>query len=398
MKSLNGIGAAARTATSVLAAGAVAVSLAACAGSGDDAAESSGGSESGPIKIGYVNALTGAYAVLGGPEYNGAKLAVSDINAEGGVCDRKLDISTSVDDQGKPNLSVAGIRKLAADDSIPVVFGPGITPNAISAAPVAESLKKVFVVETAQRDPWENRKYVFSVLTPQDIVGELIIKYAKEKLGGEGKTVAILNAAVPYAQNGGDQLRGLAKENGWKVVASDTYDPTALSFTSQASKVAKADADALLIWGAGAPGDAQLLKQVRAAGYEGPAIGDIIWTLPFIPEVAGAAADTMVGFTQLNTVDPSPEVEKFLTGYQKTYDEEATFLSAASYDGVHVVAKAIEKAGCKTDPTGIAEAMVGLQYEGVNGPWNYTEDYKGGPPSESFKATTFKDGKPAFAE
>jgi branched-chain amino acid transport system substrate-binding protein len=397
MKSLNGLRTATKSATSVLAAGALALSVAACAGSGDEESSGSGASESGPIKIGYVNALTGAYAVLGGPEYNGAKLAVSDINAAGGVCDRQLDISTNVDDQGKPNLSVAGIRKLAADPDIPVVFGPGITPNAIAAAPVAESLKKVFVVETAQRDPWEGRKYVFSVLTPQDIVGELIIEHAKKTLK-DGDTVAILNAAVPYAQNGGDQLRGLAKENGWKIVASDTYDPTALSFTSQASKVAKADADALLIWGAGAPGDGQLLKQVRAAGYEGPAIGDIIWTLPFIPDVAGKAAETMVGFTQLNNVDPTPEVEKFLTGYQKTYDEEATFLSAASYDGVHVVAEAIKKADCKTDSTAIAEAMVGLQYEGVNGPWNYTEDYKGGPPSESFKATTFKDGKPAFAE
>ncbi|MEY2534799.1 MAG: branched-chain amino acid transport system substrate-binding protein, partial [bacterium] len=303
-----------------------------------------------------------------------------------------------VDDQGQPNLSVAGIRKLGAQEDLSVVFGPGLTPNAIAAAPIAESLKKVFIVETAQRDPWDKRKYVFSVLTPQDVVGELIVKRMGETLGSGSHKIAILNAAVPYAQNGADQLKDLSQKNGWDVVLTDTYDPTAVSFTSQASKVAKANPEGLLIWGAGAPGDAQLIKQVRAAGYKGPAVGDIIWTLPFISEVAGAAAETMVGFTQLNNVDPPANVEKFLTGYKAAYDEEATFLSAASYDGVHVVAEAIKKAGCKADSTSIANAMVDLKYDGVNGPWNYTADYKGGPPSESFNAATFKDGKPAFAE
>jgi branched-chain amino acid transport system substrate-binding protein len=381
---------------------AVVAMLAAGCGSSSSSSGGSGSSDSGtqtgPIKLGYVNALTGAYAVLGGPEFNGVKLAVKEINEAGGVCKRQFEVASTVDDQGKPNLSVAGIRKLAAQKDLAVVFGPGITPNAIAAAPIAEQLKKVFIVETAQRDPWQDRKYVYSVLTPQDVVGTLIAKYASDKLGAGNHKVAILNAAVPYAQNGGDQLHALAKKAGWDVVLTDTYDPTALSFTSQASKVAKANPDALLVWGAGAPGDAQLIKQVRAAGYKGPAVGDIIWTLPFIPQVAGAAADTMVGFTQLNNVDPPAAVKQFLTNYQATYKEEATFLSAASYDGVHVVAEAIKKAGCKTDSTSITEAMTGLQYEGVNGPWNYTADYKGGPPADSFHAATFDQGKPAFAK
>ena len=41
--------------------------------------------------------------------------------------------------------------------------------------------------------------------------------------------------------------------------------------------------------------------------------------------------------------------------------------------------------------------MIGLNYTGVNGPYAYTATYKGGPPSDSFKYITYKNGKAVFA-
>ena len=79
---------------------------------------------------------------------------------------------------------------------------------------------------------------------------------------------------MPYAQAGFAQLNGLAKKAGWTVV-SDSYDPTALTFQTQASKLASANPDGVMLWGAATPADAQLLKQIRAAGYKGPAAGDV---------------------------------------------------------------------------------------------------------------------------
>ena len=91
-------------------------------------------SESGPIKFGYLNALSGAYAVAGLPELNGAKLAVKDINAAGGVCKRQIALAATADDQGQANLSVAGLRKLAQQDNLKLIIGPGITPPGLATA------------------------------------------------------------------------------------------------------------------------------------------------------------------------------------------------------------------------------------------------------------------------
>lgn len=395
-----------RSAVSVMTAVVAAIAVAACGSSNSSSSASGGGTSSsggssssgGTIKFGFLNALSGAYAVAGGPELNGAKLAVKDINASGGVCGSQIALGATADDQGQANLSVAGLRKLAQQDNLKYILGPGITPPGLADGPIAESLKVWFMVQTAQRQPWQGRTYVTSSVTPQDVEGQLVFNYMKNKLGPGPHKVAIVYAAVPYAQVGYQQLNALAKAAGWQVVDADSYDPTAVTFDSQASKVAQANPDGLMIWGAATPADAQILKQIRNAGYKGPAVGDVAFSLPFIPADAGPAADTIVTFSQLSTVNPTPQVQKFLTGYKAAYHQDATYLPGASYDAVHILAAAIKKAGCKTDSTSVAQAMNGLTYTGVNGPYSYSASYRGGPPASSFKQITYKNGKEVSAQ
>jgi branched-chain amino acid transport system substrate-binding protein len=350
------------------------------------------------IKFGFLNALTGPYAVAGGPELDGIKLAVKDINASGGVCKSQIQLAATADDQGQANLSIVGLRKLVQQDGISLIVGPGITPPGLADAPLAESLKVWFMEETAQSQPWTGKTYVFSAITPQTVEGQLVFNWMKKKLGPGTHKVAIVYAAVPYAQAGFTQLQSLAKAAGWKLVDTDSYDPGGLSFNSQASKVASANPDGLMIWGAATPADAQLLKQVRQSGYKGPIAGDVAFSLPFIPSIAGAAADTITTLTQLNTINPPAATQKFLTAFKKAYKQSATYLPGAAYDAVHILAAAIKRAGCKTDATSVSKAMIGLKYTGVNGPYDYTAKYKGGPPVKSFHYITYKNGQPVFTK
>ena len=173
-----------RSAVGAMTAVAAAVVLAACgssnsSSSGSGSSSSSGSSSGGTIKFGFLNALSGAYAVAGGPELNGAKLAVKDINASGGVCGKQMALGATADDQGQANLSVAGLRKLAQQDNLSYIIGPGITPPGLADGPIAESLKVWFMVQTAQRQPWQGRTYVSSSVTPQDVEGRLVFNYMK---------------------------------------------------------------------------------------------------------------------------------------------------------------------------------------------------------------------------
>jgi branched-chain amino acid transport system substrate-binding protein len=220
----------------------------------------------------------------------------------------------------------------------------------------------------------------------------------KKKLGSGAHKVAIVYAAVPYAQAGFTQLQSLAKAAGWKLVDTDSYDPGGLSFNSQASKVASANPDGLMIWGAATPADAQVLKQLVDGGYDGPITGDVAYTLPFIPEIAGAAAEKIVAPSQISYAEPDEATKAFLDSYRSTYNEPATFLPGAAFDAVHIIAEAIKRADCKTDPDSVVAAMDGLSYKGVSGEFDYTTEYKGGPQGASFKPITFRDGQYATPE
>ena len=343
----------------------------------------------GTVDIGFLNALTGPYAVAGGPELAAVKLAISDVNAAGGVCGMKMNLKATADDQGQANLSIAGLRKLVQQDGVKLLIGPGITPPMRAIAPVAQSLKVMVIGETAQRDPWQGRSYIFSGVTPQDVYAPLMVNYIAKKLGPGKHKVGILYANVPYAQSGYDLLKAAIAKRGWTITVSDNWDVSKFDFTSQAQKVAQANPEALFFWGAATPADGQILKQVRDAGYKGPAVGDVAYTLPFIPGVAGTAASTIVMPSQLDTVKPSPAVKKFLAAYKKATKQPATFLAAAAYDDVNLIAAGVKRAGCKTDPDSVSKAMIGLTYAGLTGQFHYTASYKGGPASQSFKEITY---------
>jgi hypothetical protein len=105
---------------------------------------------------------------------------------------------------------------------------------------------------------------------------------------------------------------------------------SAVEFTAQVQKVARAKPDGVMIWGAATPADAQVLKQLVGAGYDGPITGDVAYTLPFIPEIAGAAAEKIVAPSQISYAEPDEQTKAFLDSYRSTYDEPATFLPGNS--------------------------------------------------------------------
>ena len=256
------------------------VALTACAGGSDSSdSGSSSSDESSPIDFAYLNALTGDFAVAGKPELQGVRLAVKQINDAGGVCKRDLRLAATEDDQGQANLSVAGLRKLVQERGQKLIIGPGITPPGLATAPIAEQLKVFFMLETAQREPWDGRKYVFSNISPQDTYAPLIADYLEQRMGDKAGKVAILYANVPYGQAGNKLLQAEARKRGWDVAVDEGFDPSQFKFTAQVQKVARAKPDGVTIWGAATPADAQVLKQLVDGGYDGPITGDVAYTL-----------------------------------------------------------------------------------------------------------------------
>lgn len=373
-----------------------ALGLAACGSSGGSggSAGSAGAGTNNPYTIGIIDATTGTYGPVGIDELDGVKLAIKQINASGGVNGHKLKLQL-VDDQGSVSLSTVGFKRLALQDQIPVILGPGITPPAEADAPLAQQYKAVELNYVAQSDTWQNRPYVFAMVTPQTLLADAMVKYMTKV---EHVTKAeILYANVPFGVLGMKELKAAAKQHGLTITGTNSWDVTKFDFTSQAAQVASANPEGLFLWGAGTPSDAQALKAVRAQGYTGKIVGDVTYAEGDIPKIAGdKASSSVVGMSQINYAQPNAGTKSFLTAFKSSYGHLPDYLAGASYDSIHILKKAIEKAR-SYNAAAIDKALIGLSYSGVNGSYNFSSKYRGGPGEGSYVAVTFKNGQYVLA-
>ena len=99
--------------TTAVVAGALLLALTACGAPGEE--ESDAGSGSGPIKFAIADAQSGQLSSLGAWELKGAKLAIDQFNAAGGVDGRKVEF-TVFDTQGDPTTGTSIARKVVGGD------------------------------------------------------------------------------------------------------------------------------------------------------------------------------------------------------------------------------------------------------------------------------------------
>ncbi|MBO0775485.1 MAG: ABC transporter substrate-binding protein, partial [Actinobacteria bacterium] len=113
----------ARYLTALTAAGAIAVLLAACGSGSGNSSSGSGTSGKGPITLGEMGPLTGARADIGAAMVQGSKLALSVINAHGGVLGHQVKLDPQ-DDAADPADAVPAADKEINTDHAVAIVGP----------------------------------------------------------------------------------------------------------------------------------------------------------------------------------------------------------------------------------------------------------------------------------
>jgi branched-chain amino acid transport system substrate-binding protein len=118
-----------------------------------------------PIRIGFLNLLSGAAAELGAGMAPGVKLAVDEINAAGGVNGRKIEMVVR-DEQLKPDVAVAAARELINAEKVDVLMGPLGSNTALAVSEVAKEAKILNFSPSASADDItgaKGHKYIFQL-------------------------------------------------------------------------------------------------------------------------------------------------------------------------------------------------------------------------------------------
>ena len=98
-----------------------------------------------PIKIGALNVLSGSFAAYGKSGRQGAQLAIDEINAQGGLLGRKLEL-IQVDDQAKPDVGVQEARRVNLNEKVNFLIGIDSSSVALAVAPLTNEYKIPLVV------------------------------------------------------------------------------------------------------------------------------------------------------------------------------------------------------------------------------------------------------------
>ena len=115
-----------------------------------------------------------------------------------------------------------------------------------------------------------------------------------------------------------------------------------------------------------------LIRQLRQAGYQGKiAVGDGS-NSPELFNIAGSAADGVVGFSN-PTAEFLPEAKAFIADYTEANGSAPGPYAPLAYDGMHLLAKAIETAG-STDAEAINAALAASDYTGIAGQITFTPE------------------------
>jgi branched-chain amino acid transport system substrate-binding protein len=339
-----------------------------------------------------VAPLTGGIAHLGKDNEQGARLAVNEINAAGGI---KLGDQTfklelvPEDDKADPKEGTIAAQKLV-DAGVVAVVGHLNSGTSIPASKIDSDASVTQISPSATNPKYTEQgfKTTFRVVANDNQQGAVLANYAKDSL--KAKTVAIIDDRTAYGQGLADVFEKVAKEGGVKVVTREFTNDKATDFNAILTKVKAGKPDVIMYGGMDATAG-PMAKQMKQLGIKSVLLaGDGVCSPEFI-KLAGDAAEVLHCSMAGEAVEKLAKGEEFKAKYKAAFNQEVQVYSPYSYDAVYVIADALKRAG-KADRAAVTAVMPATNMPGLTGTVAFDEkgDIKGGAIS-MFKVG--KDGK-----
>lgn len=375
------------------AAAVMALSLAGCSGGSMDDSSSSNAKASGDsITIGTVTTNSGTAAAYGEAEVKGFELAVSEINAKGGINGKKVKLE-SMDDKGDATEASNAFNKLSGDNNVLAVAGPTISATTAAVAPLADQAKLVTIAPAATSDSIETGDYLFRTCFKDSYQGEVAARFAAENL--KVKKVAVLyGTGDPYSSGVGEAFAKAAEKLGLEVVdkeSSSSADDT--EYSAQLQKIQASGAELLYAPYYYSVAGPYIIPQARSVGFEGYVMGPDGYD--GLKLTGDKSQYNKTYYTTHYSADDNTntKVQDFIKSYKEKNNAEPNTFAALGYDTIYMLKQAIEKAGKNATREDVRNAVTGMNFDGVTG--KFTMD-KSGSPTKSVIVLEMKDGKPVY--
>jgi len=329
------------------------------------------------IKIGVFGPLTGDAAAMGSSEKEAVELAVKEKNDAGGIRGKKIEVIYG-DDAGKPEEAVNVAKRLISRDEALITVGSISSPASLAASQISRQSEtaQIVVSGTAQRITTQGNKWVFRSPVPDTKLVADLANFVHEKFPNL-KKFAFLYVNDDFGRGGFEAFKAAGQKYGFEIVADERYTRGDIDFTAQLGRIKASPAQALVEWSRYTEG-ALIAKQYVQTGMDLVRFGSDGVASPKYIELGGPAVDGVYFTTHFSVATGAdiPAAKVFIEKYQKAYGRVPDAYAAEAYDAITLALLAVEKAG-KEDRAAIRDALAGISFESVRGPFKFDE--KGDP-------------------
>ncbi|GIK80786.1 MAG: ABC transporter substrate-binding protein [Alphaproteobacteria bacterium] len=307
------------------------------------------------VKFPNIIELSGAGATVGTNWRNGVELAVSEINAAGGILGRKI-VTEHVDTQSNPGTARAAIQR-ALDDNPVVIFGP-IYSGSVKATmqlTADAGVPQIIGGEAADLTA-QGSKFIFRTSFGQNVSMPKLANYLRDEV--KAKSVAVIYVNNDFGKGGRDAIMKELQARNIKVAADLSTESGQADFAADVIKIKAANADAVFVY-LNEEESARFLREVKKQGVSLPLVGETTLLGQKVIDLAGDAANGVRGHVGLTVDAPVPAMQEFGRKFQAKYNYKPDHNGVKGYIAPYMVKAAAEKAG-KLDPKAIASALHGL--------------------------------------
>jgi branched-chain amino acid transport system substrate-binding protein len=329
------------------------------ASSSSSAGSSASGSSSaaaagGAYNLALVSDLSGPFSSVSAPGAAGVEVAVDNINANGGINGKKLNLSVT-DSQSTPSLALSASQKAIAGSPLALFMLAG-SGDAAAIGQLAQSAQ-IPLLSPALSDTsvYPAQPYLYQPGLTAQQNAQAMYAFVKRQEGHlSGKVIDVAAIQSPYVQLIINDVSKLLTAQGAKVNAAQQYNLPLASFATQANAIARDKPNVVLTLGA-TDDTVVVSKALTQAGVTAIQVG--------IPSGAGQQTLQQIGSAKYYglTADPyASEAPSFLaaaTSVGKKSDVSGSIFAMSGWVAVYMLADALKQCGANCTSSQLNTAL-----------------------------------------
>lgn len=316
---------------------------------------STGAAQAESVTIANVAELSGAGAAAGSVWADGVRMAVEEINAAGGILGKEIDLK-EYDSQTDPQNSRAMVQK-AIDDDTYVLLGTVYSSSTVVNMLVA--MQNGLPQLTGSESPTITAKgnpYIFRTAFGAQKGLPKLGAYLADDLGVS--KIAIAWANTEYGKGGHDAFVSVAKAEGMEVVADVPSEQGQADFAADVLKIKNSGAEAVFVY-LTEEESARFLIEAEKQGLEIPTAGDTVLASQKVIDLAGEAAEGILGHVGLTADAPIDAFKTMDAAFNDKFGYRPDHNAMKGYIGAYTVKYVTEMVG-EFDRQKFADTMHGL--------------------------------------